>query len=254
MIKNIIVSGCSYSCVHTDKTAPLGFWPVNERSKNIAYPNFLRDSLSLNLLDLSMCGYSNTKILKNIYDNKLKDDSLYIIQLTHIHRMGHYSDSISSWIDFQPNSSTIQPKLNNNLVNWDFNLSSSKIEIENKELNVHDFRFQIKKLQSIYEDYLSISYNEERELDFLLYQCDLMKAYLEGIGNNKVIFLLWPLVKNINEEVLKNLNFLKIKNQYSIQEWSVRNDFIGTDAHLSPKGHEELSKEIVKFVTNYLDI
>ena len=76
MIKDIIVSGCSYSCVHTDKNAPLGYWPAQERSKNISYPNFLKKSLSTNLLDLSMCGYSNTKILKSIYDNKITNEAL----------------------------------------------------------------------------------------------------------------------------------------------------------------------------------
>jgi hypothetical protein len=238
MIKDIIVSGCSYSCVHTDKNAPLGYWPAQERSKNISYPNFLKKSLSTNLLDLSMCGYSNTKILKSIYDNKITNEALYVIQLTHLHRMGHYSDSLKSWIDFQPNSSTVQPELNNGLVNWKFNIDSSKFEIE--------------KLQSMYETHLSISYNEEKEFEFLLYQCDLLKSYLEK-SKNKVLFLMWPAIKNAGKELLDDLNFLKIEDGYSIQEWSVKNDLLGTDAHLNPLGHEMLSNEIVKFIKKYLD-
>jgi hypothetical protein len=252
MIQNIIVSGCSYSCVHTDKTAPLGYWPADKRSENISYPNFLKKSLSTNLLDLSMCGYSNTKILKSIYDSKITNEALYVIQLTHLHRMGHYSDSLKSWIDFQPNSSTIQPELNNGLVNWKFNIDSSKFEIENKELNTDDYNFEIEKLQSIYETHLSISYNEEKEFEFLLYQCDLLKEYLEK-SKNKVLFLMWPTIKNIDEQLLDDLNFLKIEGGYSIQEWSVKNNLLGTDAHLNPEGHEKLSNEIVRFIGKYLD-
>jgi hypothetical protein len=166
--------------------------------------------------------------------------------------MGHYSESLKSWIDFQPNSSTVQPELNNGLVNWKFNIDSSKFEIENKELNTVDYNFEIEKLQSIYETHLSISYNEEKEFEFLLYQCDLLKAYLEK-SKNKVLFLMWPTIKNIDEQLLDDLNFLKIEGGYSIQEWSVKNNLLGTDAHLNPEGHEKLSNEIVRFIRKYLD-
>jgi hypothetical protein len=60
-------------------------------------------------------------------------------------------------------------------------------------------------------------------------------------------------IKNIDEQLLDDLNFLKIEGGYSIQEWSVKNNLLGTDAHLNPEGHEKLSNEIVRFIRKYLD-
>lgn len=254
-MKNIVLSGCSYSCVHTDKEAPLGYWPVKNRSDNFAYPNFLRDLLNYNLIDISESGQSNSKILKDIYENILDTPSLYIVQLTHLHRTGFYCDSINSWIDFQPNSSTLQPTISNDLVSWSFNLESSRIEIVNHDDKPSNFDYIIKKLQTTYETQLMLCYNELAEFNYLMYQCDMLKSHIKSINsNNKVLFLYWPLLSDELLNKFDSSNFLNIDGMYSIQEWSVKHNFLGRDAHLNPNGHRSLSNHIYTFLQNNLDI
>jgi len=257
-MKNIVISGCSYSCVHTDKTAPLGYWPVDHRSENLSYPNFLRDSMNYNLIDVSQSGQSNPKILKDIYDNISNDPSLYIVQLTHLHRTGFFCDSLNSWIDLQPYSATAQPNILNDLVNWSFNLDSSLIEVRNNEshgLSKSQYHDIIKKLRTSYETHLMLSFNEKQEFKYLMYQCDMLKSHIKSINsNNRVLFLYWPILSDGLLSEFDTSNFFNIDGMYSIQEWSVKNDLLGMDAHLNPTGHRLLSNYIYDFIDNNLDI
>jgi len=254
-MKNIVLSGCSYSCVHTDTEAPLGYWPVNHRRDNFAYPNFLATSLNYNLVDISQSGQSNRKILKDVYENTSSEPTIYIVQLTHLHRTGFYCDSINSWIDFQPHSSTQQPTILNDLVSWSFNLESSRIEIFNHTHKSNDFDSIIQKLQKAYETQLMLSYSELEEFKYLMYQCDMLKSHIKSINsNNKILFLYWPLLSDELLNEFDSSNFLNIDGMYSIQEWSVKNNLLGMDAHLNPTGHRSLANYIYNFIQDNLDI
>jgi hypothetical protein len=257
-MKNIVISGCSYSCVHTDKTAPLGYWPAKHRSENISYPNFLRDILNYKLVDVSQSGQSNPKILKDIYENISDEPSLYIVQLTHLHRTGYFCDSLNSWVDLQPYSATMQPTIINELVSWSFNLDSASIEIRNNNgtnLTSSEYHSIIKNLRTSYETNLMLSFNELEEFKYLLFQCDILKSHIKSINsNNKVLFLYWPILSNEMIAEFDLSNFLNIDGLYSIQEWSVKNDLLGMDAHLNPTGHRLLSNYIYDFIDNNLDI
>lgn len=257
-MENIILSGCSYSCVHTDKSAPKGYWPAKTRSENISYPNFLRDSLNYNLVDISQSGQSNPKILKDIYENISNEPSLYIVQLTHLHRTGYFCDSLNSWVDLQPYSATMQPTIINESVSWSFNLESTLIEVRNDNshgLTAIQYHAIIKKLRSSYETNLMLSFNELEEFKYLMFQCDILKSHIKSINpNNKLLFLYWPTLSNEMIGEFDLSNFLNIAGSYSIQEWSVKNDLLGMDAHLNPAGHRQLSNYICDFIDNNLDI
>ena len=248
MYKNIVVSGCSYSCVHTDKDSPMGYWPEEHFGYNPVYPEYIRNSKSINVDNISKCGLSNTSILKSIYDNVVGNTipTMYIIQLTHLHRMGYYCDVTNCWIDLQPLGVTQQPESTENGVDWEFSLDDNRIEIRNG-MNPSESPAELSKLREAYNTHLQLAYNEDKEFEYIMYQCDMLKNYISS-NNHSFLFIYWPLITPSYITKLDELNFLKIDDMYSIQEWSTKNNLLGMDAHLSPYGHELLSNHILNSI------
>jgi hypothetical protein len=90
----ILFTGCSYSC--GDPSFPHEF-------SLLVYDKTLGDYSKVK--SYAYPGQSNNLILKKIYDAINQEDynnSLFICQLTFLHRTGGYHDIINYWVDYQP--------------------------------------------------------------------------------------------------------------------------------------------------------
>tara|TARA_B110000858_G_C17795571_1_gene472238 strand:+ start:1440 stop:2096 length:657 start_codon:yes stop_codon:yes gene_type:complete len=217
MQNKIIVSGCSYS------TYP----------KNDNFPNLLAEKY--NCENIAISGHSNYSITKKIYDyiekTKVKD-SLFICQLTYTHRLGFHHNINNLWIDYLPEKYGY--KMPNNL-----NIES-------------DIR---KKLETMYKTYLKYVYDEDVEFFNLMRNVDLLKSYVES-SNNKILFINWPKVNQIQKQELKKRNFFNINEEYSMFNWSCDNKLTAPDTHLNSIGANQLKLELEKeyILKNYLKV
>lgn len=219
MQNKIIVSGCSYS------TSPL----------NDNFPNLLSNKYKCE--NIAISGQSNHSILKKIYDyiekTKVKD-SLFICQLTYTHRLGFYHSINNLWIDYQPNN------LNGiRTISFDFeNIPElpSKLDIES---GIRE------KLETMYKTYLTYVYDEDAEFFNLMRNIDLLKSYVENT-DNKILFIYWPKVNQVQKQELEKREFFNVNGEYSMLDWSYNNKLTGHDSHLSSIGSYEFKLELEK--------
>ena len=78
-----------------------------------------------------------------------------------------------------------------------------------------------------------------------MYELDDLNRLVES-SNNKILFLYWShIVPNVSE--LKKRNFLNIDGEYSLLNWSTKNNLLdGKTSHLSQEGHRKLSEIILE--------
>ena len=229
MQNKIIVSGCSYS--------------TNPLDNNL--PKLLSEKY--NCENIAHSGHSNYSITKKIYDyiekTKIKD-SLFICQLTYTHRLGFHHNINNLWIDYQPNN------LNGiRTINFDF----ENIPELPSELNIESgIR---KKLEVMYKTYLTYVYDEDGEFFNLMRSIDLLKSYVES-NNNKILFIYWPKVNQIQKQELKNRNFFNINEEYSMLNWSYDNKLTADNSHLNSIGANQFKLELEKqhILKNYLKV
>lgn len=221
----VLISGCSYSHI-----------------PNGSYGNYLNSIYGYFVINISYSGQSNDSILKKIYDyikiNKVSN-SVIICQLTYLHRIGWYHNVNSMWMDYQPEFINKIPTYKNDILQFEYDESKSKVTqyADYNGVSQSDF----KKLKEMYHIWLSMVYNENESFNYMLYKIDTLKTYIEKT-NNKVIFVYWPEVQNEYQlKELKSRNFLNINDEYSILKWSVKNKMIGMDSHLSARGCNEFS-------------
>lgn len=236
MNSKVLISGCSYSHI-----------------PDSSYGNYLNLIHGYDVINISYSGQSNDSILKKIYDyikiNKVTN-SVVICQLTYLHRIGWYHNINSMWMDYQPEFINQIPTFTNGKLDIKYNETKSKVTqyADYNGASQSDF----KKLKEMYHIWLSMVYNEDESFNYMLYKIDTLKTYIEKT-NNKVIFVYWPEIQNdyqLNE--LKDRNFLNINNEYSILKWSVKNNMIGNDSHLSIYGCNEFSNILNSKLKNYL--
>lgn len=226
MNSKVIISGCSYS-----------------HFPNGSYGTYLNSVYGYDILNISYSGQSNDSILKKIYDfiklNKISN-SVVICQLTYLHRIGWYHNLNSQWMDYQPEFINKIPVYKNDQLDFDYDISKFRLSPYNNNYTLSEFDYT--KLKEMYNTWLSMVYDDNGSFDFLLYKIDTLQSYIEKT-NNKILFIYWPEIQNeyqLNE--LKNRNFLNINEEYSILKWSVKNNMIREDSHLSNYGCNEFAK------------
>ena len=244
-MNNIIVSGCSYS-------SNTGVTPYSE---------LLNDCIDLNVINKAWPGQSNKSIIREIR-NHINDgisDTIFICQLTHLHRLNLYCTLNNRYIDFQPMFINSTPLIKNDKIVFDVdyeNIHSGKLKgiVSNGVSNIDEFNINNEyydELHTFYKQYLKFFYDDTESFYELVNQIDDLNR-LVNTTSNKIIFLYWSHVIGDTIE-LKNRNFLNFDNEYSLLNWSTRNDMLdGRTSHLSEKGHytlcEKLKLEIDKII------
>jgi hypothetical protein len=237
MNSKVIISGCSYSHI-----------------PNGSYGTYLNSVYGYDVLNISYSGQSNDSILKKIYDfiklNKISN-SVVICQLTYLHRVGWYHNLNSQWMDYQPEFINKIPVYKNDQLDFDYDMSKFSLSPYNNKYTLSEFDYT--KLKEMYNTWLSMVYDDNGSFDYLLYKIDTLQSYIEKT-KNKILFIYWPEIQNeyqLNE--LKNRNFLSINKEYSILKWSVKNNMIGDDSHLSNYGCNEFAELLNNELRKYMN-
>jgi len=237
-MKKIIVSGCSYS-TNTGSTP---------------YPAIVEKNTNISVKNTAWPGQSNKSIIKHIRKeiNEGIKDTLFICQLTHLHRLNLYCTVNHKYIDFQPNFVKIIPELKDGNVVFD-------IDTENphkgtlRGIGTYGAKKQIdtelddnlyKEFFNFYSQYLKYFYDDTDSFYNLLNDVDDLNRLVESSGN-EILFLYWPhIIPDINE--LRKRNFLNINDEYSLLSWSTKSNLLdGKTSHLSQEGHTQLSDIIL---------
>ena len=238
MKNKIIISGCSYS-------AYSGF--------GVSYGDNLKRH-GYDVHNMAWNGQSNDSILKKIYDyinNTKVEESLIICQLTFIHRIGWFHNSIKRWVDYQPKYMQTIPQ-------YDIENDSVKFDILMDETFMEDGEWGVPKdipkdeyiiLTEMYKTWLQRVYDEDETFNYLLYKIDTLKTYVEST-NNKIEFVYWPDIENkIQLQEMKKRNFFNIDGEYSMLKWSTKNKLVDNTSHLHADGHiifSNIWNEIIK--------
>ena len=245
-MKNIIVSGCSYS---------------QKSGVPTPYPDVLNTLDYLNVKNLSWPGQSNDTIIRDIKDELETgiENTLFICQLTHLHRVTHFCTINKRWLDFQPAIINPKPTIKNNKVQFEIDFSNYEnnrniyggnggaVGVKGaqrvSELGIEED--VTRKLLDWYETYLMYLYDEEHTFYELHRKISELTSIVEST-NNEIIYLYWPDII-YDESVFEQNDFLKIDENYSMLKWSVKNKLTKRkDSHLSLNGHYTLATEILK--------
>ena len=237
-MKEIIVSGCSYS-------TNTGVTP---------YGSILENLSSVKVSNTAWPGQSNKSIIRQFRDEIKKGitDTIFICQLTHLHRLNLYCTLNNKYIDFQPNFIKIIPELKDGNVVFDVDTESphkgtfrgiSAYGVQ-KETDFELDESIYKEFFSFYRQYLKYFYDDVESFYNLMDDIDDLNGLVKSSGN-KILFLYWPhITPDIGE--LKKRNILNIDGEYSLLNWSTKNNLLdGRTSHLSQEGHRKLSKKII---------
>ena len=234
-MKNIIVSGCSYS----------------QNCGHIPYPELLKKRTTSSVTNLAWPGQGNDSIIRIINEQieQGAKDTLFICQLSYLHRISFFCNANQQWTDFQPNFINQKPQVKDGNVVFDFNkdIKHNKGGIgtfkSTREQQVGFTEEEYRELMIWYETYLKIIYDENHRFESLMKDIDSLN-YSVGKSGNKIIYLYWPHeILDIDE--LKKRNFFNIDGEYSMLKWSVDNEMISGDSHLNDKGHATLTDLLI---------
>ena len=228
---NIVISGCSYSAINS-------------------YGNHLKSDYDVK--NTSVNGQSNDIILRKIYDIINLGNippTMFICQLTYLHRIGFFHSSLNRWIDYQPNYINVRPVINNNKVEFNYSddvgyFNSGK---DKKEDYIDDFLRN--NLSNMYSSYLKYVHDDTDKFNELIYKIDCLTEYVKS-KNHKILYIYWPEIINSNHnDILSKRNFLNINGNFSMLNWSTINNYIEPDSHLSENGSIEFSKTLKNILT-----
>ena len=250
-MKNIIVTGCSYS-QKSGVTHP--------------YPLLLKNYFKGNVTNLAWPGQSNDTIIRNVKEQIREgvSNTLFICQLTHLHRISHYCTLNKKWLDFQPA-----------IVNSEPSIKDDKIFFEAKVYNAEEKRPSlgwgntggvsvygakkwkdvklsediVNELMNWYDLYLTHLYDEENTFYELHHKIDELTEQVKHSGND-ILYLYWPDI-HYDYSLFSNNNFLSIDGEYSMLKWSFKKGLTQQkqDTHLSKIGHVELLNELSRYIT-----
>lgn len=249
MMNNVIVTGCSYSQLS---------------GVDIAYPGIIHKTTNLNVSNLAWPGQSNDTIIRNVKEQIREgvSDTLFICQLTHLHRVSHYCTLNKKWLDFQPAFVNTQPTIKDDKVIFEVKLYNDKekrpslgrgntgsvgvygaAKWRDSELPENI----LGDLLDWYETYLTHLYDEENTFYQLHHMVDELTKQVKDSGND-IIYLYWPDV-NYDSSLFEKNNFLSIGGEYSMLKWSLQKELtLKEDSHLSIDGQIEISKEICNYI------
>ena len=248
---NIIITGCSYS---QSSGVP----------RKYIYSSLLKQHRDIkNVKNLSWPGQSNDTIIRDIKNeiNKGVSDSLFICQLTHLHRVSHFCTINKKWLDFQPAIINPYPEIKNDKVEFEIEFYNEKKRPQLGKGNMgsigiygaqkwNDLKLNedtVIKLLDWYETYLMYLYDEEHEFFELHKKINELTKQIKD-SNNEILYLYWPDVIYDKSLFNKN-NFLSIEGEYSMLKWSVKNKLTQEeDTHLSLEGHSHLGNSILSYL------
>ena len=225
-LNNIVISGCSYS-------------------NHNEYGKHLKSDYNVN--NISINGQSNDIILRKIYDIINLGNippTVFICQLSYLHRIGFFHSSLNRWIDYQPNYINLRPVINNNKVEFNYSDEVGYFNSgENKEKDYID-DFLRNNLSNMYSSYLKYVHDDNDKFNELIYKIDCLTEYVKS-KNHKILYIYWPEILNSNDnDMLSKRNFLNINGNFSMLNWSTVNNYIDDDSHLSENGSLEFSKTL----------
>ena len=248
-MNNIVITGCSYS-TKVGVTHP--------------YPILIKDYFDGEVTNLSWPGQSNDTIIRNVKEEIRKGttNTLFICQLTHLHRISKFCTINQKWIDFQPAIINQSPLLKDSEIKFDIQIldMNSKTKspyspgnhgisvyggMSSDDINISEF--EMWKLLNWYQDYLMYIYDEENEFKELHYKINELTKLIKDSGN-KILYLYWPDTIH-DSDLFKNNNFVSINGDYSIMRWSLKNKLTQReDTHLTTIGHIELLNELSRYI------
>jgi len=235
MMTNIIVTGCSYSQISGVKEA---------------YPNMLGSSPNLKVSNLAWPGQSNDTIIRNVKEQIRGGitDTLFICQLTHLHRVSHYCTLNKKWLDFQPSIVNIEPNIKDDKVSFEIETHGKALVSVYGAQQWKDTgldKEEMIKLFKWYEFYLTHLYDEENTFHELTHKINELTKQIKDSGND-ILYLYWPDI-SYDDSLFLNNNFLSIDGEYSMLKWSIKNKLTQQkDTHLTVDGHIAIMKEICK--------
>lgn len=242
---NIIVTGCSYS---------------QKSGVRMPYPNLLNELPNYSVTNLAWPGQSNDTIIRNVKEEIRKGvtNTLFICQLTHLHRISKFCNVNKKWLDFQPAIVNPQPIIKDDKVEFEikfftdeekrppYGANGGTVSIYGAS-SQSDLKFTNElylKLLEWYETYLVYLYDEEHEFYELHHKIDELTSQIKNSGN-EILYLYWP-DTIYNTDIFKKNNFLSIDGDYSMMKWSVKNNLTQkNDSHLTIDGHHKLLKHIL---------
>jgi len=248
MMNNIIVTGCSYS---------------QKSGVDISYPDMLDRNYNISVKNLSWPGQSNDTIIRDIKE-QIEDgvtNTLFICQLTHLHRISKFCHINQRWLDFQPAIVNPKPSIKDDKIKFDVEFYNDKKRPQIGKGNIgaigvygaqkwNDLKLDediVLKLLDWYETYLIYLYDEKNTFFELHKTLNELTKKVEQ-SDNKIIYLYWPDVIYDISLFNKN-NFLSIEDEYSMLKWSVKNKYTQEkDSHLTYDGHREISKHIASIL------
>lgn len=252
MKNNIIVTGCSYSTkagVHSSYVDLLKLHLKNTNVTNLAWP-----------------GQSNDTIIRNVKEQIRYGvtDTLFICQLTHLHRVSHFCHINQKWLDFQPAYVNTQPLLKDDKLQFEVkfwykeknrpplgkgNHGAVGIYGATKHADLDLSDDITNELLDWYEKYLFYLYDDSNTFVQLSYKLDELSKQVLDSGN-EILYLYWPEVL-YDSTLFDDNNFLSIDGEYSMLKWSTKNKLTQKkDSHLSLTGHYKLLNNILRYITN----
>lgn len=251
MMNNIIVTGCSYS---QSSGVP----------REYIYSSLLNKHRDIQQVkNLSWPGQSNDTIIRDT-KKQIEDgvtNTLFICQLTHLHRVSHFCNINKKWLDFQPAIINPYPEIKNDKVQFDIEFYDGKKRPQLGRGNIgsigiygaqkwNDLKLDedvVLKLLNWYETYLMYLYDEEHEFFELHKKINELTKQIKD-SNNEILYLYWPDIIYDKSLFNKN-NFLSIDGEYSMLKWSVKNKLNQEkDTHLSLEGHSHLANSILSYL------
>lgn len=234
-MKNIIVSGCSYS----------------QNCGHIPYPELIKKRTTSSVTNLAWPGQGNDSIIRIIKEQieQGAKDTLFICQLSYLHRISLFCNANQKWTDFQPNFINEKPQVKDGNIIYEFNtdIKHNKGGIGTfkaaKEIETGFTEEEYRELMKWYETYLKIIYDENHRFESLIKDIDSLNYSVENSGN-KIIYLYWS-HEIVDIDELKKRNFFNIDGEYSMLKWSIDNEMISDDSHLNDKGHTTLTELLI---------
>lgn len=248
-MKNIIVSGCSYS---------------QKSGVKYSYADIIQETTNHNVSNLAWPGQSNDTIIRNI-KKKIREgvsDTMFICQLTHLHRVSHYCTLNKKWLDFQPAIVNVEPIIKDTKIEFKvktYSDNDKRPPIGSRNVttlgvygaeNWKDNKLSKNVMENLldwYETYLTHLYDEENAFHELSYMISELTKQVKDSGND-IMYLYWPDV-NYDSSLFEKNNFISIDGEYSMLRWSFKKKIAKEDdSHLTQNGMIELSKEICNYI------
>jgi len=238
-MKKIIVSGCSYST----NTGPTPYSECIQKNTNIKVQN------------TSWPGQSNKSIIRLIRD-EIKNgvsDTVFICQLTHLHRLNLYCTVNNKYVDFQPMFINTIPEIKDGNIKFDIDVKNQHLgktrgigtygASNHLDNNLPDDIYG--EFFTFYQQYLKYFYDDVESFNSLMNDIDDLNRLIKPT-NNKICYLYWSHIIP-NKKELIDRNFIKMENTYSMLEWSTKNNLLdGITSHLSQEGHINLAENLIE--------